>query len=232
MTNEAIILLDPENNGESNQLLFEEVNGKPFLHYQLSYLADNLFKHIIFIHSDLKNELLNFFGTEYLGIKITYLEWNEEAKSGGNIYRATELIEDIFVFVFDALHYFRLNFRKADDFRRMRDSKLLFIGRKAEEISNDQALIFLNEKGLIKDIKLADHLDDDISIPTQTWLINKIFFKKQFEKQSFSLYEDYFKNEYKKTPLYCLACRQYHIQIQNYKDIEKARDEFAAHYYQ
>ena len=74
MTNEAIIILDPNDSKNNHQLLFEEIKGKPFLHYQLSYLADNLFKHVLFLIPENVNRVQSLFGEEYLDIKTLKLD--------------------------------------------------------------------------------------------------------------------------------------------------------------
>ncbi|NPD46853.1 MULTISPECIES: hypothetical protein [unclassified Lentimicrobium] len=231
MTNEAIIILDPDDLKNNHQLLFEEIKGKPFLHYQLSYLAENLFKHIVFLIPENDNRVQRLFGEEYMDIKITYLDWHPKFGNGGNIFNALDFIKDTFAFVFSAKNYFRLNLRKADDFRRMRDSKILLIGKKTTDYEIDKIKLFLDFKGKITNISESIITEEENAYNTNTWLINKVYFKKQFAKLSFSLFNDYLKKEYKENPQYCLACRQYFITMEENKDLEKAKYEFAEYYY-
>lgn len=231
MTNEAIIIFNPGDSENNHQILFEEINGRPFLHYQLSYLADNLFKHVVFLIPEHDQRIPSLFGEEYLDIKISYLPYNKAIGTSGNLYHAFELIKDHFAFVFSAKNYFRLNFRKADDFRRMRDSKLLLIGKKAMDYKSDDSKLFLDIKGKITDIIASNKTEEEDTYNSDTWLINKAFAKKEFANRSFQLFEDYLSKEYKESPHYCLACRQFFIVMDKTKDLEKAKYEFAAYNY-
>ncbi len=231
MTNETIIILEPKELKNNHDLLFEEINGKPFLHYQLSYLSENLFTHVVFIIPENENRIHNLFGSEYLDLKITYLTWNQEIGTGGNIHQALNFVNDTFAFVLSAENYFRLNFKKADDFRRMRDARILHIGKKAMDFKSQSAKLFLNEKGKITNIIDAESTNDEDTYLSDTWLINKRFFAKEFLNKSFSLFDDFLKIEYKSSPQYCLACRQYLINMEENKDLEKAKYEFAEYYY-
>lgn len=231
MTNEAIIILDPSDSQSNHQLLFEDINGKPFLHYQLSYLSDNLFKHIVFLIPENESRIHSLFGQEYMDLKITYLNYNDDLGTGGNIYQAINLVDDNFAFVLSAKNYFRLNLKKADDFRRMRDSRILHIGKKAMDYKAENTKLFLDEKGKIVSIVEAKTTEEEDTYIADTWLISKRYFINKFIGRSFSLIDDYLKKEYKESPQYCLACRQYFIVMEGNKDLEKAKYEFAEYYY-
>lgn len=231
MTNEAIIILNPDDSKNDHQILFEEINGKPFLHYQLSYLADNLFKHVVFLIPEKDQRVPSLFGEEYMDIKISYLAFNKDIEPEGNLYHAFEMIKDTFAFVFSAKNYFRLNFRKADDFRRMRDTKILLIGKKAMDFKSDDAKLFIDLKGKITEIIESAKTEEVDTYNTNTWLISTAFAKKEFANRSLNLFDDYLSKEYKEGPHYCLACRQYFIVMEQNKDLEKAKYEFAAYNY-
>ena len=231
MTNEAIIILEPSDSQNDHQLLFEEIKGKPFLHYQLSYLAENLFKHIVFLIPKNDPSFQFHFGKEYLDLKISYLTYNEKLGTGGNIYEAFKLVEETFAFVFSAKNYFRLNLKKADDFRRMRDASILHIGKKAMDYKAESTKLFLDEKGKIINIIAADVTKEEDTYMADTWLISKRHFNNQFLNRSFSLFDDYLRKEYKESPQYCLACRQYFIKMEGNKDLEKAKYDFAEYFY-
>jgi NDP-sugar pyrophosphorylase family protein len=228
MTNQAIILVDPQ---KDKDLLFHQINGKVFLHYQLRYLADNLFKKIIIVENTQAPQLKTFFGSDYLDMEIIYLNRDEKSSESAVLLRALDVVDDIYAFVFDAHHYFRLNLGKADDFRRMRDSKMLHIGKKVEKTpSGFLPHLELDEKGRILQIKPPiDHQEAD-TLFSSSWLISKSFFIKQFQSTEGSLLE-ILKTRYKEHREYCLACRQYFLTISSTKDLETADYEFTQYHY-
>lgn len=229
MTNAAIILVEPGH--KSNQWLLEEVNSKPFLHYQFSHLEDDCFKQVVLISSDEKESLKKTFGESYLGIHITYIDWQNDLGQTGNIMNALQHIDQMQAFVLIAHQHFRLNFSKADDFRRMRNSKVLLIAKKAENKGSKRDKLFLNEKGKIEEIMRFDKSEEEDSYHTDTWLISKSFYRNNLENIKGSLMKEYLEKEYKNTPQYCLACRQYFLSIESINELKIAREDFAEYFF-
>jgi len=229
MTNQAIIIVDP---AKDKDLLFRQINGKMFFHYQLSYLDENLFKKIVVVDTDNAAGIKTFFGSEYLGMEMIYIYSDKDFSESKALKKAFDLIDDIFAFVFDAHHFFRLNLGKADDFRRMRDSKILHIGKKYEGFFYDDLHhLELDEKGRISQITSQISIEEADTFYTACWLISKSYFQKQFESVNSSLIE-ILKQKYLENHQYCLACRQYFIRISSEKDLEKAKNEFTEYHYQ
>ena len=234
MTNQAIIISLP-NAVNENFLIpspLQEVNGKAFLHYQLQYLSDNLFEKIVLLYNGENEKYVETFGDIYLGMEIIHLSYELEKKQSGNIIAAMQHISDPYVFIFNANNYFRLNLAKADNYRRMRDSKLLLIGKKAENHTYISEKLFLNEKGKIIKIINAEDTRDIDTYNTDTWLINLKKFNELFKEKSQSIFKDYLQSEYRLNQMYCLACKQYYISITSNDDIKKAENDFEENYYE
>lgn len=229
MTNAAILLVNPGEPG--NQILLEEVNTKPFLHYQLGHLEDDFFQNIIIVCGEEKESLQVTFGEKYLGMNITYLDWDKEGGEMANIMNALEYTDQMQVFVLQAAQHFRLNFSKSDDFRRMRDARVLLIGKKGTNKYSKREKIFLNEKGQIMEVMSFDKTEEEDSYNTNAWLISKIYYQKNFQNKRGSLFHNYLKSEYLSTPLFCLACRQYYLQIDKKEDLNTAREDFAEYFF-
>lgn len=229
MTSQAIIFVNPDKNKD---LLFKELNGKIFLHYQLNYLSENLFKKVVFIEPKEAPPLKSILGENYLDMELVFIPKEEGESDAKLLIRAFEYIDDIYAFIFDAHHFFRLNLSKSDDFRRMRDTKILLIGRKSEEFHHDTLPhLQLNEKGRIE--KVTDNVGnmDADTFFTDTWLINKIYFQKLFGTENLNLFE-ILKSRYQEYREFCFACRQYFIEISSVKDLEKAENDIKEYHYQ
>lgn len=233
MTNQAIIIIQEilTKNGAIAPSPLQKVNGKAFLHYQLQFLSDNLFEKIVLLYPNEEDEYLEIFGNKYLGIDIIYLSYNPDKKQSGNVLEAMQYISIPYVFVFNANNYFRLNLAKADNYRRMRDSKILLIGKKAEGINSQSEKLFLNEKGKIINIIEAIDTENTDTFNTETWLLNIKTFTQLFNEKNQSILKDFLQAKYKSSPLFCLACKQYFITIMSNEDIEKAENDFEENYY-
>ncbi len=69
------------------------VNGKPFLHYIFQYLKQEQIREVI-LSVGYKHEVIEeFFGKEYLGIKIQYSVEEEPLGTGGGIKQAFDLVD-------------------------------------------------------------------------------------------------------------------------------------------
>lgn len=235
MTNEAIILMDKQEDAAqspSNQLPYplRLVNGYPFLHYQLSFLSDNVFKSIVMIVNRNMEDYKETFSDQYLGMNITYLEYEQELGTGGNIYKALPFLSNICAFVFSAYCLFRPNLNKAYDFRRMRDTKILMVGKRMERTYPYEG-VKLNEKGQIKAFISKQEKEEEGSIYTGAFIFLVDHFRKTFPDQNFSLYNDYFRKNYQSFPLFCLSCGQYFIEIRKNEDLEIAQYEIEENYF-
>jgi len=229
MTNQAIIYINPAKNKD---FLFKKINGKIFLHYQLSYLAEKFFKKVIFIENKIAPPIKSIIGSSYLEMELVYIKNQDSLDETQQLIKAFEHIDDIYAFVFDAHHYFRLNVSKADDYRRMRDTRILHIGKKSEEYYNYRLPhLELNEKGEIVNISDKTEQQEADTFYTNTWLINKIFFQKRFNSVDSSMLE-LLKSRYQENREFCLACRQYFIEISSEKDLEKAENDIKEYHYQ
>lgn len=229
MTNQAIIIIDKNKNRD---FLFKELNGKIFLHYQLSYLSENLFKKVIFIEPKDAPPIKSILGNSFADMELQYEEFDDGMTESESLIKAFEQIDDIYAFVFDAHQYFRLNMGKADDFRRMRDSRMLHIGKKYEEYYTDQLpQLEINEKGRIIDIKEDISKENIDTFFTNTWLINKVFFRKTFDSTNSSLLE-ILQSRYQENREFCLACRQYFTLASSEKELENLENDIREYHYQ
>jgi D-glycero-D-manno-heptose 1,7-bisphosphate phosphatase/D-glycero-alpha-D-manno-heptose 1-phosphate guanylyltransferase len=74
------------------------VKGKPFLEYQLKLLKKNNLKDIVLCIGYLGDQIKNYFKNgENLGINILYSDGKTPLKTGGELKRARDLLEDEFL---------------------------------------------------------------------------------------------------------------------------------------
>jgi D-glycero-alpha-D-manno-heptose 1-phosphate guanylyltransferase len=91
------------------------VNGKPFLHYIFQYLKQEQIKEAI-LSVGYKHEVIEeFFGNEYLGIKIQYSVEEEPLGTGGGIKQAFDLING-HAYVLNGDTFFGLNLLTLQEF--------------------------------------------------------------------------------------------------------------------
>jgi D-glycero-alpha-D-manno-heptose 1-phosphate guanylyltransferase len=91
------------------------VNGKPFLHYIFQYLRQEKI-HEVILSVGYKHELIEeFFGEEYLGIKIQYSIEHEPLGTGGGIKQAFDLISGS-AYILNGDTFFGVDLRSLNEF--------------------------------------------------------------------------------------------------------------------
>ena len=229
MTYQAIILLNKNTENASPSIL-TDINDKPFLHYQLNFLSENQFKKIVFVHSGNNNSVEQKFGKRFDFMELVYVEVPESMSQMERIHTAFYHITDLYAFVLNGSNFFRLNLSKADDFRRMRDSRILAIGKILSGTEADKDIFALDSRGQILHIN-GNITDEESAFFTDTWLISKAFYTKNFSDKQGQLF-NYIADNHQQTPLFCMICRQYFIALNKPEDIAKAQHEFAENYFQ
>ncbi len=218
---QAIILLTDSANPS---LLTQEINGKPFLHYQLNFLVENLFRKIVFVVDEKTAFVQETLGRRFEQMELEYIKADPNSTQAEQVYSAFYYISDPYALVLNGSHFFRLNISKADDFRRMRESRMLAIGKIATKADLTKEIIQLDLRGQIMEMN-GKTVDSESIFYTDTWLISKAFYHKNFAPITGSLFQ-YLVDFYKETPLFAMICRQYFIKISNTDDIDLARNEF------
>jgi D-glycero-alpha-D-manno-heptose 1-phosphate guanylyltransferase len=91
------------------------VNGKPFLHYLFQYLTRYEISEAILSVGYRHEAIADFFGNEYLGIKVQYSIEEEPLGTGGAIKKAFELADDC-AYVLNGDTFFDVNLNELNAF--------------------------------------------------------------------------------------------------------------------
>ncbi|MES2621699.1 MAG: nucleotidyltransferase family protein [Bacteroidota bacterium] len=91
------------------------LNGKPFLHYIFRYLVRQNISEVILSVGYKRETIQEYFGSEYLGIKVQYAIEEEPLGTGGGIKKAFQLVND-FAFVLNGDTFFDVELKGLKDF--------------------------------------------------------------------------------------------------------------------
>ncbi len=86
------------------------VNGRPFLYYIAEYLIARGIQKLVFAVSYRSEQIREYFGNEYKGVKILYSEEAEPLGTGGAIKQALELCTSENVFILNGDTFFDVDF--------------------------------------------------------------------------------------------------------------------------
>lgn len=91
------------------------VNGKPFLHYIFQYLIKQNISEVIFSVGYKRESIQEYFGNDYLGVKVRYAIEEEPLGTGGGIKIAFQSVTD-FAFVLNGDTFFDVDLNVLKNF--------------------------------------------------------------------------------------------------------------------
>ena len=202
-----------------------DINGKPFLEYQLDYLYNWQVKKVV-IAAGYKSELIKkYFGDNYKGLELIYSIEETPLGTGGAIKKALDYIDGLRTIVVNGDTYYEVDIYKMVDFQRIKESNLLLnlsyeedVSRYGTvEISKLNRIIDFHEKG---ENKGAGFVNGGF------YYLNKAFFLSFDLPEKFSFEKDFLEKYFKEYILHGVRCSAYFIDIGIPEDYKKAKDEF------
>src|ERR1041385_3540817 len=109
------------------------VNGKPFLHYLFLWLKKYEINRAVLSVGYLSEKVEEYFGEEYLGIKITYAKEESALGTGGGIRLAMEKCSGAHVLVLNGDTFFDVDLEKLSEVHLGGSSDATLALRKVED---------------------------------------------------------------------------------------------------
>ena len=199
------------------------VNGKPFLHYIFQYLVKQNITEAILSVGYRHEVIKDFFGDEYLGIKIEYLVEEEPLGTGGGIKQAFQLVDDS-AFVLNGDTFFDVNLSDLKDFysRSQCDVALALKALKDFDrygtvtIDSDNRITHFAEKKFLKEGLINGGV----------YFFSKQLFEKIETPKKFSFEKEVFENYDAQLKFSGKVFDGYFIDIGIPEDYEKAQHDF------
>lgn len=169
------------------------INGRPFLELVLNNLASKGFDHVVISVGYLSEQIINYFGSKFLGVKLDYAIETIPLGTGGATKLALSLCENDHVFIFNGDTFIDLEVIEVDKIW-LSKRRPIIVGKFLEDVSrygviqseNFQVISF-NEKNK----KGAGIINAGCYVLKREQL-------KFFELNSFSLENEFFPKEIQK----------------------------------
>ncbi len=133
-----------------------DINGKPFLEYLLLYLKKQGCLHCVLSVGYKYESIINYFGNEFLGIKLDYAIENEPLGTGGGIKNALKFIKQDNFFLLNGDSFFDVDLQQLSDFHFQKESSITLSLKKMQHVNRygtlelqDSKIIRFNEKAEI-----------------------------------------------------------------------------------
>jgi NDP-sugar pyrophosphorylase family protein len=197
-----------------------KVNGKPFIHYQLTLLSKQGIKKIILCIGHLGNKIKKFVGDgKKFNLEVKYSYEKKLLGTGGAIKNAFSLIKKNF-FIMYGDTYLPINFINVQNrYKRLKSNPLITVYKNQNNL--DKSNVFFNGKRIVYDkknyLKKMKYIEYGLSI------FNKKIFKYFSKKKKFDLSDVfYFLSKKKLLNYYIVKKRFYEIgSISGLKDSKK-----------
>jgi D-glycero-alpha-D-manno-heptose 1-phosphate guanylyltransferase len=201
------------------------VNNKPFLEYLFRYLSNFGITNIV-LSVGYKYEIIkDYFGEEFLGIKVKYAIEKEPLGTGGAIALSMKMTKTNDVLIINGDTFFDVDINLLFSFYKKLNSELAIALRSVEDISRYGAVV-INKYGII-----TNFLEKNQSIGTGLinggmYVLNKEhFIKKSFERK-FSFEKEYLEKSFKSEKIAGMIFNNYFIDIGIPTDYYRAQNEF------
>ena len=203
-----------------------QINGRPFLDYQLNYLKSFGIKQIIFSVGYKHEHIADFFGSEYNGMTIEYAIENEPLGTGGGIQNAFQLVKSGAALVVNGDTLFEVNLK--DFYHKHKDSKAIIslALREIDDVSR-YGIVETDDNHRITGFAEKGAKTGQGQINGGVYLIEKDFFESNEFEQKFSMEKDAFEKYYESQNFFGFPYKSYFLDIGIPEDYKKAQDEFS-----
>jgi D-glycero-alpha-D-manno-heptose 1-phosphate guanylyltransferase len=195
------------------------INGKPFLEFLLSNLAASGFNHIILSIGYKADYILDFFGSSFLGMKITYVIEKTPLGTGGAIRYAMESTNCDHVYVLNGDTYLDLNYGNLENFWKHSKDNLI-VSRNVEDTTRYGSL-------LVKENRIIGFIEKGVYgrgvINAGIYILRKDIFNDSKQLEVFSFEQDWLIKNIKKKFFTCYSVNDYFIDIGIPEDYERAK---------
>jgi D-glycero-alpha-D-manno-heptose 1-phosphate guanylyltransferase len=202
------------------------VNGRPFLDYQLAYLAFSGIKRVILAVGYKHEMIMQHYGDRFGNIRIEYSIEHEPLGTGGAVKQAFKKAENSPVLVLNGDTFFEIDLSKFHDFYRRRDAKIIMAIREVEDVGRFGA-VETEWDGQITRFHEKSDRSGRGKINGGIYLIDKNFFLGSDLPDKFSLEKDFFEKVYKQQNIYAMTCRRYFIDIGVPDEYARTKDDFS-----
>ncbi len=202
------------------------VNGRPFLDYQLAYLAFSGVKRVIIAAGYMHQKIMTQYGDRFGSLQLDYSVETEPLGTGGALKQAIQLTKYNPVLVLNGDTFFEVELSKFLDFYRRRNAKIAIVTREVENTSR-YGSVEVEWDGEITAFNEKTETGGKGRINGGIYLIDKNVFLNADLPDKFSLEKDFFENVYKSQKIYAMLCRRYFIDIGVPEDYAKTKDDFS-----
>jgi D-glycero-alpha-D-manno-heptose 1-phosphate guanylyltransferase len=202
------------------------VNGKPFLHYLFIYLKKYGIEHVVLSVGYMSEKVMEEFGNEYSGIKVSYAKEETPLGTGGGIRLAMEKCSGAHILAMNGDSFFQVDLSQLFETHLSSSADATLALRKVED-SSRYGTIQLDGKRIISFREKSPEIKGAALINGGTYLLRRKTFMGITEpEKQFSIEYDFFARHADKLWLQAFESEGYFIDIGIPEDFQRAQEEF------
>jgi D-glycero-alpha-D-manno-heptose 1-phosphate guanylyltransferase len=201
-----------------------DINGKPFLAYLLHFLHLQGCSHCV-LSVGYKHEIIeNYFGNQYLNLKIDYAVEKEPLGTGGGIKNSLDFISQDDFFLLNGDSFFDVNLSKLSEFHYSKAALATLAVKEMHNVDRYGTLTIENSK--IISFNEKQPIERGF-INAGVYVVSKQLFENRYISQAkFSFEKDILETNVHSSPFYAFESDGYFIDIGIPEDYSKAQMDF------
>jgi D-glycero-alpha-D-manno-heptose 1-phosphate guanylyltransferase len=202
-----------------------EINGRPFLEYQLDFLDKWGLRRVILSVGHQKEKIIGHFNNQYKSLEIAYAIEDKPLGTGGAILNSLRHVQGFSTFIFNGDTYFDVNLQRLDDFRKIKEADMVLAMRFEIEPARFGILEFDNNNRITHFYEKSDGIEEGY-INGGVYVVRKDYLLRFGLPEKFSFEKDFLQKYHKTESFYGMRCFSYFRDIGVPEDYHKAIDEF------
>lgn len=202
------------------------INDIPFLNYVFDYLKYYQIEHVVLSTGYLSDKIVEYYKTEFNGIKISYAKEETPLGTGGGIRYAMEKCKTANILVVNGDSFFDVNINEHYRNHNFKQADCTLALRKIDNASR-YGTIQLGRLNRIKAFKEKDNKEIQGLINGGVYILNKeVYLSKTIAKCNFSIEKDFYEKRISELNIFGFEYEGYFIDIGIPEDYKKAQIDF------
>lgn len=202
------------------------VNGEPFLNYVFDYLKHYQIEHVVLSIGYLSEKIVEYYKTEYNGIKVSYAKEESPLGTGGGIRLAMTKCNTKDILVLNGDSFFDVDITTHYQNHASKHADCTLALRKVDNAAR-YGTIVLGSENVIETFREKDNIEQSGLINGGVYILNReLYLYKTDEANAFSIEKDFYETKIKEIHIFGFEYAGYFIDIGIPEDYKKAQDDF------
>lgn len=202
-----------------------EVNGKPFIHFVLNYLAEQGIEHAILSVGYMGEMIEKLIGSAYEKMKVSYVYEETPMGTGGGIYLSLKEARQDVVAVVNGDTIFQVDLQSMTEFHIANHADFTLALKRMENFDR-YGTVEIDDNGYITAFKEKQFMAEGL-INGGVYAVSRHGFVDHKFELPFSLEQDYFEKYLKKDVICGIECDAYFLDIGIPEDFKRAQVELS-----